>query len=416
MDKLAQLKLLAAEGFEIPNYHVLTGKDINDDILTKLLTDAKANSPYALDGIVVDVDKSDTRKGLTPRGGSSLNPIHAKKFKLNTGDNRAIAEVVKVHWNISKLGYLKPRIEIVPVELVGVTVTFATGFNAKFVRDKFIGVGAMVQITRSGDVIPFIEAVTVPAFQSDLPTEEEFGEMYWTENDVDLVLVNDTDEARLRRLIDMFVGIEVPHLRRGNMEKLFEAGYMSMESIITASEADLKAVIGESAGTKIFEGIAVKLNSIPLWKLAGASQLFGRGIGRRKMKKIANVYEDFLDLTLEQIAAVEGFDTKSAQVVVEGMPRFKAFLAAIDGYYTILKETKPVGGDLEGIAVCFTGVRDKDLETRIEARGGKIASGVNAHTTHLVAKDPTGGSSKLDKARSLGVQVIGLDDARNLWG
>jgi len=415
MNKQEQLKLLGTLGFELPGYSVHKGRDINDTLLTQLLEQAKANSPYALDGIVLDVDTRAMRSQLAPRGGSSLNPVHAKKFKINGGDNRAIAKVVAVHWNISKLGYLKPRIQIEPVELVGVTVTYATGFNAKFIRDSGIGPGAEVQITRSGDVIPFIEAVITPVTPA-LPTEDQYGEMYWTEGDVDLVLTADTDEAKLRRLIDMFVGIDVPHLRRGNMEKLFEAGYRTAESIILAKEAELKAIIGESAGNKIFEGIALKLNSIPMWKLAGSSQMFGRGIGRRKLKKLADAHGEFLDLTVSEIAGTDGFDTKTAQVVVDGMPRFKEFLAAIDGYYVILQETKIVGGDLADIAVCFTGVRDKPLEAKIEARGGKIASGVNAKTTHVVTKDPNSGSSKMVKAAELGIPVIDLAAAQALWG
>ena len=49
--------------------------------------------------------------------------------------------VVGVDWNVSKWGQLKPRVEIQPVKLQGVTITFTTGFNAKFIVDNSIGPG-----------------------------------------------------------------------------------------------------------------------------------------------------------------------------------------------------------------------------------------------------------------------------------
>lgn len=64
----------------------------------------------------------------------------------------------------------------------------------------------------------------------------------------------------------------------------------------------------------------------------------------------------------------------------------------------------------------FTGIRDKELEAKIEARGGTIGGSVNGKTTHLVAKDPSGGSSKLKKAADMGVKVIGIIEAQELWG
>ena len=66
--------------------------------------------------------------------------------------------------------------------------------------------------------------------------------------------------------------------------------------------------------------------------------------------------------------------------------------------------------DLDGMIFVFTGIRLKPEETILESRGAKIASSVSKNTTHLVCKDPDSGSSKLEKARSIGVKVIGVDD------
>ena len=62
----------------------------------------------------------------------------------------------------------------------------------------------------------------------------------------------------------------------------------------------------------------------------------------------------------------------------------------------------------------FTGVRRADLESVIESRGGKIASGVSKNTTHLGMKSIGSGSSKEKKAMDLGVKIMTVTDLENL--
>jgi NAD-dependent DNA ligase len=60
--------------------------------------------------------------------------------------------------------------------------------------------------------------------------------------------------------------------------------------------------------------------------------------------------------------------------------------------------------------VVFTGFRDKSLEDRIKVQGGTIGSGVSSKTTILVVKDKSFTSSKVDKAKSLGIKVFTSDE------
>lgn len=423
MGKLEQLKTMQDMGFKVTHYIVKKGRELTDDFLVAYLEERRKATTTAIDGIVIDIDNANIRASLR-RKSSSINPMYSRKFKVGGEDNVAIARVNKVHWEPSKTGYLKPRVEIDPVDLVGVTITYATGFNAKFIRDNKIGPNARVQITRSGDVIPFIQKVVEAApAGAALPAEAEFGAMDWTDGEVDLFLTDADNHptVQLNRMIDVFAALEVPFLRQGSLEKLFAEGFTAATQVINASEADLKRVLGDSAGSKAYTGIRGKLNPVPLGILAGASQTMGRGIGRRKMTRLIEALggpDAFMDSppSVETIAAVEGFERRTAEVIVKNLPAFNAFLAEITGHYTIAQPAaKVVGGALEGVTVVFTGVRDKDLEAAIAAKGGTIGSSVNKNTTHLVAKDPTGGSSKLKKAADMGVKVISIVEARELW-
>lgn len=148
-------------GFITPKSHTWEGHECTDDRLTALLNKMREESEYEIDGIVLEVNKMALREKINPTR-DTLNPEYARKFKIADASNMAIAKVVEVQWNISKNGYLKPRVKIEPVELVGVTVQHATGFNAKFIFENKIGPGAKVRITRAGDVIPFLIGVVEP--------------------------------------------------------------------------------------------------------------------------------------------------------------------------------------------------------------------------------------------------------------
>ena len=65
--------------------------------------------------------------------------------------------------------------------------------------------------------------------------------------------------------------------------------------------------------------------------------------------------------------------------------------------------------DLVDLVVVFTGVRDKELEQEIEARGGKVGSSVSSKTKVVVAKDPSDDSGKIKTAKDLGIPVVDIE-------
>lgn len=391
-------------GFNIVHFNKLTD---NFDFESGL-AERKRSSLYELDGLVLEFNNREERITL---GFDNLNPKFSVKYKINV--DFVQTEVADVEWNVSKDGYLKPVIIFDPVDLNGVTISRCTGFNAKFIVDNKIGPGAIIEVTRSGDVIPKVEKVISTANQPALPKDYE-DNYHWSETGVDLIANELPDQSMIMQLVDFFSGIDAPLLKEGNITSLYEAGYTSELSIIKASEEELIAVLGEN-GTKVFVGLRDRLNGIDEYILAGSLSFFGRGIGRRKIKKLAETYGSIQNLTYQQIVAVDGFESKSAQKVENGLPKYKKFLEDAGDHLTI-NVYKKVDGDLNLVAVCFTGVRSKDLEKKIQDRGGKVTSSITKETTHLVAKDPLGKSGKLDKARAAGVKIISLDQAEEYWG
>lgn len=419
LGKEGQLKMLDLNDFLTVNRTHLVGREINDHSLTGILDTSRKNSKFAIDGLVLDVNDLKKRQALNPTR-DTLNPAYSKKFKVADDTNIAVATVTGITFNVSKHGYLKPTIHVEPVELVGVTVQNCTGFNAKYICDNEIQPGCKIKITRSGDVIPYCLGITEPGpvdkfndwFQL---TIKSFGSYHWTHTGVDLVIHNIEGNVtvQINRIVDFFASIDAPLLKEGNIVKLFNAGRDSIAKVITTDESVMKHILGAN-GVKAYEALAQVLHGpIPEYVLAGSTHYFGRGVGVRKTKKLYDELGSIQNVTYDQILGVDGFEEKTAKRIIDGLPAYLDFLTAIGGYYTFKVQTK-ASNALAGKVFVFTGWRDKSLESVIEQNGGKYGSGVSGKTTHVVAKNPNENSTKLNKARQLGINVISIGDLKKI--
>lgn len=409
--KQSQLRELDALGFKVVHSLCVYGKELNDIYLSNYLNLRRQNSRYEIDGLVIDVDREDKRKEMNPMR-ETLNPAYAIKYKVAAADNIAVTTVLGVDWNISKHGYLKPRVNIKPVNIGGVTIEWASGFNAKFIRDNNIGRDAVIEITRAGDVIPFIQSVITGAVP-EMPQQHAW-DWDWTTNDagekVDAVLKNPDmyEEVAVKRNISFFNKIDAPMLKEGNIQKLYNAGYKDVTSIVNASSNELIGVLGEN-GKKAYTGLRDTLTDIPLYKIMGAYST-QRGIGVRKMKKLQKFLgrdHMYTCNDVDVIANVEGFDIKTAKRTVIAISKFIDFFSDVCDFVTIAEE-ESTGSLLANEKICMTGFRDKALVEQIENAGGTIQSGVSGKTTIVIAKDPSSNSGKIKKARDAGIRIMGI--------
>ena len=156
---------------------VVTASELTNEYLSGELMNARESSIYEIDGIICSADKVYERK--------DKNPEHAFAFKMVLTDQIAEAKVVDVLWSPSKDGYLKPRVRVEPLNLGGVCIEYATGFNAKFIQDNLIGVGSLVELIRSGDVIPHIRRVISGGINGAKMPDCSYE---WNETGVDILL------------------------------------------------------------------------------------------------------------------------------------------------------------------------------------------------------------------------------------
>jgi DNA ligase (NAD+) len=401
----AQMAAIDTMGFHVVHYNTTT--TLSNAFLSDLLVAWRAASEYEIDGLICMNDH------VYPR--QTGNPAHAFAFKMVLTEQIAEAKVVDVIWTASKDGYLKPRVQIEPIQLGGVQIEYATGFNAKFIVEQQIGIGALIRLTRSGDVIPHIIAVIQPAAQPHMPTVP----YAWNATHVDILLENKADDetVQAKNITYFFTNLAVDGVGAGNVKKIIAAGFDSVPKILAMQEADFLKVAGfkEKMASKIKESIIEQVGKATLPELMHATNLFGRGFGVKKFQLILAAEPTILRNTswslsekVNRVSAIEGMAEKTAEQFVTQIPVFLAFLKETEllGKLQANAIAKDQTHPLYGKHIVLTGFRDKELLEKLQAVGAEQGSAVSKKTFVVLSKEPATETSKTLEANALGIPLM----------
>ena len=397
-----------------------SSSELTNELLSNWLIDWRKNYVYEIDGVIVIDDKIYPRK--------SGNPEHAFAFKMVLSDQVAESKVVDVIWSPSKDGYLKPRVQIEPIKLGGVTIEYATGFNGAFIKDNNIGIGTVVEIIRSGDVIPYIRKVVVPAEEAKMPSVP----YKWNNTHVDIMLedVLSDETVKEKNITGFFRGIGVEGLSSGNISRIIKAGYDSVPKILNMTVDELKNVEGFQlkTATKIYDGIKAKIATASLVTLMSATNIFGRGFSEKRIELIMDAYPNAFNNSIsdsekiKKISEIKGMAIKTAEAFVAKIDDFLDFLMEIDMFYKLIDfENKHKNKDanaasinkehpLYGKTIVMTGFRNKELEEKLKSLGANIGTSVSKNTFLVIAKDKDDETGKVLEAKKLGVNVVSLTE------
>jgi NAD-dependent DNA ligase (contains BRCT domain type II) len=129
--------------------------------------------------------------------------------------------------------------------------------------------------------------------------------------------------------------------------------------------------------------------------------------------------EKMLSAGEEQFAAVYGFAEVMAHTAVEGLAENAEEMRFLVSSGTI-RLAAPSAGVFAGMSFCFTGelttMNRADAEQTVKKNGGSCKSSVTKDLTYLVTNDTLSGSSKNVKAAKFGIKIIDEKDFRKLAG
>lgn len=411
------LKTLAKMGFKTAVGEVFKRQNITSEGLAQFLERARAGSKYELDGLVL-VSETD---GVEH---SSEKPGHARAFKVNDEAGAVETTIVDIKWQPSSFGVLVPKAIIAPINIGGATIKQAAIYNARWALDRGVGVGAVVRVLRSGDIIPKIVEV-VKAKKFALPNVADFGDWEWDDSGTSLRLTSADENAdvRVARLNRMFSKLGLEQMGGGLSRKLIEAGYTTTEQVIVLGEEEFAALPGvKSMAAKYADQLAAVRSGKDIVTLMQASGCFDRGLGGTRLQTLRAADSGALEIgsirlntkalasTLERsVAAVSGCGPAFAKLYVAGLPAFIKWLKATG---CVVKTTKakalPVG-KLTGKVFSWTGYRSAAEVEAVNKLGGVEAP--FGRKTNVLFVSPTGkASGKADKAEAMGIQISTFAD------
>jgi len=433
MDKLEQLKLIP----EIP-YLAIPANELTEELLDGLYY--KWGEDWEIDGLVIDINDKNIRKSLGRE--TNDNPAYAWAYKKGW-TKPTTTPLISEEWNLGKKGFMAPVINIQPVEVEGVTVSRATAYNARFVLENGIGTGAIVDIIRSGSVIPKIVNVRKRGAVS-LPTHCPScnHELVWSTNTkgehVNLMCINpDCEEIKFKMAAFFFTSFKLKDFGEGTAKILFNNGFDSVNKILNMTIDDLKKIngLGNVSGTKFLKEISTKIRKCTFERIGHASGCF-ENLGSRKLKMILDgIGLSYIELASKistsngvellnfqnNLLSIKGVSDRTAAAFMDGLAEFKEFIKDIDVEIVDVVEDaesdapdavvlKPQ--DMTGRAFLFSGFRDANLEKYIVKNGGEIKSSYSTKVTDLLLADINSSSKKTNDAKANGCTITQIDDFR----
>lgn len=374
---------------------------------------------YDVDGIVIDIGDEKIRQNM---GATRHHHRWQIAFKKNT--ETAEVKVVRVVAQTSRSGRVNPVAEVEPTRLSGALIQRATAHHYNMVREKGIGPGAVIKLSRSGEVIPKIEEVLVPV-AAELP---EFcpscgSPLIW-ESDYLLCINTMQCPAQITNGIEHFFKVlgNVDGFGQSSIRKMYEGGIRSLPEIYALSEAQLVSL---GFGPKQAENMVAqlqrsRLSPIEDWRFLAAFGNYRMGMGNcEKLLAVFPLARVFA-LTKEEIVAIKGFSDKTADEMLAGLRATADLFSALHGLgfnliVTPLEADQAAAGDgpLAGKLVVFTGTMQQgsreDMKKRAKTLGAKVGDGITGKTDLLVCGDKVG-AAKLNKARALGVRTLSEEE------
>jgi NAD-dependent DNA ligase len=399
-----QFAWLTANGYELPEWRVV--QSLKQDELAPYWAKRRAESIYELDGIVVGVDKVPA-----PVAFGDSYPDDAVAFKMPLAEQCASTTVKNVIWTGTRLGILAPRIEIEPVVIGGAKIQYVTGHNAKYINDEKLGPGAKVTIRRSGDVIPIIDFVETTV-EPQMPPKGT-----WAWDGVHARATKESADTVARKLLHYFRSIGVQPIGEASVRSLVEAGISGVMDVGLTDREDFQRILGPTTGGKLYDNIhkaEATASELSIWR--GCPEV-PAGIGEKRWESLFDAYPDPNQWT--SVDRPDGWNEALWNDFQDSLPDALAWrtvdLDRIPMKKPIVKAAAAGGaGAAAPVAargsVVLTGFRDKDLVTRMAARGFTEAAGVTKKVAFVIIPDgenpETYDSTKVAKARDLGIPVV----------
>ncbi len=429
------IEMLGKLGFKIPVKERKLCRNIQEAIdFCQEWEEKREQYPYEIDGMVVKVNDRELQEKC---GYTSHHPRWAIAFKFKA--KQATSELLRVEYQVGKIGSITPVAKITPVQLAGVTVSSVSLHNEDFIKEKNLKIGDTVLVERAGDVIPYIvkamdelrdgseEEITFPhtcpinTTEVAVPLLRVAGEAAWRcpdcvcgAQDLQRIIFHVSKDA-----------MDIDGFGKSIVERFYDLGWL--KNIADIYRLDFNKIknlegFGEKSAENLRKSIEKAKNN-PVHRLLHSLSI--HHLGKKVSKLLAAEIDHVLELKnwqLEDFVAIKDVGPIVAQNVIDWFdnPNNIALLEEMEqlGVNLLQKPADqpvqtPKEGPLAGKTILFTGTLQKlgrkEAKSLAETAGAKNLSAVSSNLDILVVGEKAG--SKLKKADALGtVKIISEEE------
>ncbi len=383
------------------------------DNFDALIEELWTSTIYKVDGIIFEVVNEVLKQQM---GATQHHHRWQIAFKINS--EKAQVKVIGVNPQTSRSGRVNPVVEIEPTKLSGVTIRHVSAHHYAMVEKQGIGKGTIIELVRSGLVIPKIEKVITkanPQIPQNCPSCTS--QLRW---DSDFLICTNTHScpAQSQKRIEHFFAVLGNNDGFGDKTiiKLCNEG---INSVIAIYQLQHEQLVAMGFGDKTAQNLLMELRrsrsqAIHDWRFLAAFGIPRLGPGNSEQLLAHCKLLDIFDLTQEQIIAIEGFAEKTAIELVAGLQTVKdTFLTLYQlGFNLIETELKSkqqqTDSVISGKTLVFTGKMQfsrEVMETQAKALGASIGKSVSSKTDYLIIGENVG-AKKINDAQQKGVQIV----------
>jgi DNA ligase (NAD+) len=386
--------------------------------------------PYEIDGIVIKVDRTAWQREL---GFTGKAPRWAIAYKYAA--RGAVTQIEDIVPQVGRTGKLTPVAWLKPVPIGGTTVSRATLHNMDEIERLGVKIGDWVEVERGGDVIPKVVKVVEdkdhPRGHRQFVMPEHCpvcgGNVVRTPGEADHRCVNANCPAKLQGTILHFASrhvMNIDGLGDALVNQLTQRGLVkNVADLYKLTKDDLLKL--ERMGEKSAENVLAEIEASK--KLPLERVIYGLGIrfvGERTAQFLAEHFgsvDGIMNASAEELEEVNEVGPRIAESIVEffGDEHNRKLVSDLrKAGLTFTGQKKEKGTKLAGKTFVLTGTLERhtrdEAKKMIEDAGGRVSGSVSKKTDYVVAGSDAG--SKLDKARVLGVSVIGEKELEGLVG
>ena len=405
------------EGFQVANFGYGSISDIAA-IHQKYAGSVRQSLDYDIDGLVVEENNLENAKRL---GMVDNRPRAARAFKFVSQGAFTVLEGIA--WQVGRTGVVTPVGLVKPVDIGGVTISNVTLCNMDFISTMGIGIGSQLKVVRSNDVIPKVVTCLTTGSTVQKPTHCPECEAPLVERVIKKSKAGLTQPAcenpdcsgrSLKGFMHFLRVFEVKGLGDVLVERLIEEGLLqSIPDLFKLNPTEIGQLDGmsEKLAFKYVGDLMRKTKEATLSKFIASLGIrgFGEGLAEIVAAEIPTL-DGVRGATEEELGAINRIGPEFARYAVDGLREKAGLIDVLLSHIKIVEPKGPTGNKLVGVSFCFTGFRDKELQTAIENEGGKVVSGVSSKTTYLVTAEEDSTSTKAQKAKQLGVKILSRED------